>query len=281
MTHMRQERWSIPVLVLGLLALATGSVDAQEPADSIRQALRIPLPPTTEVLVRSDVIEPGISIASPTGFGARGGDLFLGLAYQQRTRIFTRVDGGVAAGFGLGDPVRYLGLEVAVTSFGTVRSCCRGGIHFKAHRVIAERTSIALGRENAILWNHSENREATDAGQSFYGAVTRVFLPREGGVDPLSTLTVTVGAGDGRFRRERDIVEDRSTVNLFGSVAARMTQRNSLIADWTGHDLAAGMSLVVLENRPLFVTPAVADLTSRPRFIVGAGYGFTFSGIGF
>lgn len=261
-----------------LLALLAGPGDAQEPADSLRHQFRIPLPPTTELLVRGSSVAPGISISNPTGFGARYGDAFVGVGYQHRTRIFTRADGGAAAGFGIGNPQTLLGLEVVATTFGTIRTCCRGGIHFKAHRVIPGNASVAVGMENAILWNDREDRPATDAGQSLYAAATKVLVLRPDGVHPLSTLTVTAGAGNGRFRRERDIVEDRSTINPFGSVAARTSERTSAIADWTGHDLAAGMSMVPFSDRPLFITTAVADLTTRPRFIVGAGYGFNYSG---
>jgi hypothetical protein len=265
------------VAAVALLAAATPA-QAQEPGDSIRQQFRIPLPPTSEIMVRGSSIGPGFSLSNPTGFGAKYGDAFVGVGYQHRTRIFTRADGGAAAGFGLGNPQTLVGLETVVTTFGTVRTCCRGGIHFKAHRLLPGNASVAVGWENAILWNDREDRPATDSGRSLYVAGTKLFLLRPDGVHPFSTLTVTAGAGNGRFRRERDIIEDRSTVNPFASVATRLSERTSVIADWTGHDLAAGMSIVPFRDRPLFISPGVADLTTRPRFIIGAGYGFNYSG---
>lgn len=264
---------------LAALALTAAPATAQEPADSVRQQFRIPLPPTSEIMVRGSSIAPGFSLSNPTGFGARYGDAFVGVGYQHRTRIFTRADGGAAAGFGLGNPQTFLGLETVVTTFGTVRTCCRGGIHFKVHRVLPGNASVAVGWENAILWRDREDQPATDAGRSLYAAGTKLFLLRPDGVHPFSTLTVTVGAGNGRFRAERDIIQDRSTVNAFGSVATRLSERTSAIADWTGHDLAAGMSIVPFPDRPFFISPGVADLTTRPRFIIGAGYGFNYSGV--
>jgi hypothetical protein len=275
---MRSQRIRTLLLTLTALALLASPGIAQEPADTLRQQFRIPLPPTTELLVRGSSISPGISVSNPTGFGARYGDAFVGVGYQHRTRIFTRADGGAAAGLGIGNPQSLIGLEVVATTFGTVRTCCRGGVHFKAHRVLPWNSSVAVGWENAILWNDREDRPATDAGRSLYAAATKVFFVRPDGVYPFSTVTVTAGAGNGRFRRERDIVEDRSTINPFGSVAARLSERTALIADWTGHDLAAGMSIVPFRDRPFFVTPGVADLTTRPRFILGAGYGFNYTG---
>jgi hypothetical protein len=267
-----------------LIPLFPNAGSAQEPGDSIeliRQEYRVPPPPTLDVLSRGTSIGPGITISSPTGFGASHGDAFVGAAYQLRTRTFTRQDGGVAVGFGVGNPSDFLGLEVAATSFGTVRSCCRGGIHFKAHRLIPGRASVAVGWENAILWNPQDNQPATDAGRSLYVAASKLFLVRSDGSHRFSTLTVTAGLGNGRFRRERDVVADRSTVNVFGSASLRAAERLSLIVDWTGQDLFAGVSLLPLRNRPIFITPAVADLTSRPRFILGVGLGFNYSAISF
>jgi len=277
--------WHLSAVLL-LLSTFVLPAAAQDPGpggagseEAIRQDYRIPLPPTQEIQARSSVISPGISISSPTGFGAGSSDAFVGVAYQARTRTFTRQDGGVAAGFGVGDPGRYVGLETVVTSFGTVRSFGRGGVSFKAHRLVPGNASVAIGWENAILWRANRDHIATDAGRSLYGTATKVFFLRQDGTHPLSTLAVTVGAGNGRFRRERDIVDDHSTLNPFGSVSVRLARSTSLIADWTGQDLAAGFSIVPLRDRPLFITPAVADLTSRPRFIVGVGYGFSYSGI--
>lgn len=277
----RPLRGFLPSALLSLV-LAPGVVFGQDAADGLRQEHRIPLPPTAEYAQRGSEISPGISITSPTGFGARWGDAFVGLAYQHRTRTFSRPDGGAAAGIGLGNPEQWIGLEAVVTTFGTVQSCCRGGASFKAHRRIGSRSSVAVGYENAILWGDGiRGRPATDAGQSLYVAGSRVFAVRPDGAYPFPTLTVTVGAGDGRFRREKDIVEDRSAVNVFGAASARLSSRSSLIADWTGRDLAAGMSIVPFHGRPFFVTPAVADLTSRPRFVIGAGLGFNYGGVPF
>ena len=261
-----------------LLVLSTGEGWGQEPADSLRGEFLLPLPPTAEVMARGERIGPGISIGSPTGFGARQGDAFVGVAYQARTRTFTRQDGAAGAGLGFGDPERWVGLEAVITTFVTVRTCCRGGVSFKVHRRVSPGASVALGWENALLWRDGDP-PATDAGTSLYAAATKVFGLRGSGSPHFSTLTLTVGAGNGRFRRERDILEDRSAINPFGAASLRVVDRASVLADWSGQDLAAGVSIIPLSGRPLFVTPAVADLTTRPRFVVGAGYGFSYSGL--
>jgi hypothetical protein len=257
-----------------------GVARGQEAADSLRRELRLPQPATFAVAARGDYTAPGIAIGVPTGFGADFGDAFAAVGYQSRTRFRDAPDGGAVVGFGLGDATRFVGLELAFTSYGTFRSCCRGGISPKLHRVLAGNSSIALGYENAITWGSMEGEEeATDAGRSLYLAGTSVFLLRPDPSGFLGSAAVTVGVGNGRFRRESDILADRERVNAFTSIGVRIAEQASVIGSWTGQDLVAGLSIVPFRRVPLFVTPGVADLTTEPRFILGVGYGFDFSGL--
>lgn len=253
---------------------------AQE-ADSLRRAMRLPQPPTFEVGARGQWIAPGITVGVPSGYGADWGDAFIGAGFQATTRYVDHADGGIVAGFGIGDARRYVGLEVAASSFGTFRSCCRGGVSAKVHRVLPADASIAVGWENALVWGELEVGQdiATDAGTSLFAVASKVFRLREDPASVLGSMTLTAGAGNGRFRSEDDILNERETVEPFGSVAVRLGEPLSGVASWTGQDLNAGLSIVPLRRVPLFITPAFADLTTSPRFILGVGYGFNFTSI--
>jgi hypothetical protein len=83
--------------------------------------------------------------------------------------------------------------------------------------------------------------------------------------------------GNGRFRREEDVVAGRETVNVFGAVALRVAEPVSLTADWTGQDLYAAVSVRPVRRVPLVATVGVADITGSAgdgaRLIVSVGYG--------
>ena len=137
--------------------------------------------------------------------------------------------------------------------------------------------SVALGWENAATWGRMAGAdEATDAGSSVYLVGSKVLRLRENPAQPLGSMSLTLGVGTGRFRTEEQILDGRETVGVFGGGSVRLAQSVSLIADWTGQDLVAGVSLAPLRGVPLMLTPGVADLTTEPRFILGVGYGFTF-----
>lgn len=241
---------------------------------ALRQQYRLPEPPIVQQLRR--IFGGGSSIATPTGFGAQGGDVFLGGTYQQRTRFTDVDDGAVAFGFGLGDAQKYAALETTATSFSTIRQGFfeNGGISFKLHRTFPNDIAVAFGVENAIDWGN------TDAGRSVYGVATKVFRLRQDQSAPLSRVTASIGIGGGRFRSESAINRGDEDPNVFGSIGVQVARPISLIGEWTGQDLNLGASITPFPGVPLVITPAAADVTGNAgdgtRFILGVGYGISF-----
>ncbi len=281
---------------LGVCASA-GTVTAQH-ADTLRAKYLLPLPQiarnaseVTREIVRTS---PGITYSSPSAFGPGWGDGFIGLGYQQRERYAHIQDGFVSGGIGLGNPYKYVGLELDMVSVSTVRSGFfkRDAWSFKFHRMLTSSSSIAAGWENAVT-----TRNGLDGGNSMYVVATNIFHRTSSPRDPFSSLTVTVGAGNGRFRTEHSVAfNDGATANYsgdvnyhrgkpngFASAGLRIFEPVSLIADWYGQDLALGVSIVPFMHLPLVVTPAISDVTRSagdgPRFTLGAGLDFRFASL--
>jgi hypothetical protein len=215
---------------------------------------------------------PAGSLMVPTALGVSAREAFVGVGYQARTR-YTRVsDGGAVVGIGAGDP-RTLAAEFALSSFSTVRSVPfeTGGISVKLHRQLRERLHLAGGVETLVAWGNS------DAQRSLYLSGTRLLVLRDDPRAPLSAGVLTLGAGNGRFRRERDDAAGRETVNLFAAAGLRVVEPVSVVVDWTGQDLAAGVSATPLRRVPLVVTVGGVDLTGSAgdgaRLILSIGYG--------
>lgn len=218
---------------------------------------------------------PGASLSSPTAFGVDMGEGFVGFAYQARTRFTNQDDGAAVVGIGLGDRQRLVGVEVAATSYSTLRGggpLETGSLSFKVHRAFGDDWGVAAGIENVVDWG------GIDTGLSPYGVVTRVFRLSPDPGRPFSAVVASLGAGAGRFRSEDDVVADNKTVNPFGSVGVQLLEPLAAIADWNGQDLFAGVSVAPIRRLPLVVNAGWADLTRSagdgPRFIVSAGLGF-------
>jgi hypothetical protein len=254
---------------------------AAQTTGELGRGMRLPMPPTHDYAARGSRGAPAITIGIPSAYGADWRDAAVGFGFQATTRLRDKPDGVVALAFGIGDAHDKLGLETVITSYGTARSCCRGGISLKLHRVLPADFGVAVGWENGVVWGPFDANagRATDAGSSVYGVVSKVVYLRKPAADPYRMLTFTLGMGNGRFRSEDDIILDRETFNVFGGVAARVSRRFSVAADWTGQDIAAGFSVLPFRNHAFVVLPGVADLTTKPRFILGAAYGFDYTSI--
>jgi hypothetical protein len=275
MTILRPVHWRAAALSL----LAAGTLASPAPAQDPREMLRLPQPPGVELPARGRFTAPAAALGIPTGFGADFGDVFLGGGMQSRTRYSEKMDGGGVLGIGLGDARRYFGLEVAMAQFGTMRSCCRGGLSFKAHRALPGGASIAVGWENAVGWGHmggATDGPFTDAGTSVYAVASKLVpLSLDPGA-PFGSVVATLGVGTGRFRTEDAILDGRETVGVFGGLAMRVAEPVSAMASWTGQDLNAGISLIPIRTLPVVLSVGAADVTTQPRAIFGVGLGFAY-----
>ncbi len=226
---------------------------------------------------------PGNTSGSPTAFGANMGDVFVGASYQNKVRGADVEDGAVVAGFGLGNARDAVGLEVAFTSFSTVRSGFgkTGGVSVKLHRTLPSDFAIAAGFENATDWGPQ------DGGQSWYGVISKVQTLTSDPTGFFGSFVLNAGVGDGRFRdfhlmtlSTGAIVMSmpQSDIGYFGSVGLRLHQTTSIIADWGGQDLSVGLSIAPFSQFPLVFTPAMADVTERAnataRFVLGVGLAY-------
>ena len=261
--------------------LAVFSLSAQN-VDSIRASYILALDPTVKVARPIIPISPGSSSGTPTAYGAEFGDVFFGGEFQARTRYSKalpfrkRVDGSIYAGFGLGDPRSFVGIELIATSFTTFREGFfrKSSFSFKIHRQLPLNLAVAYGWEDAI------HATGTDGGSSMYGVITSDIPFRENPDSPFSGVTLSGGVGNGRFQREQAFYEGRDGLNGFGSIGVHVFRPLSLIADWTGQDLMLGASIVPFARIPFFLTPSFADVTGSAgdgaRFAMGAGFDFNF-----
>lgn len=222
---------------------------------------------------RSYQSSPAITISNPSGFGADNFTGFVGVGYQSRTRFGNKDDGGLVVGVGLGDARENVGVQLSYTvaSFGGSREFGTGGFNAKLHKRLADDWSVALG------WEGFATTGFVDFEDSIYGSVSHIVRTRESITDPFSRVALTAGVGSGRFRLEDDVFDDRDTVGVFGSMAVRVVEPVSAIVEWTGQDLALGLSITPFRDLPIVLLPAVRDIAGAGdggRFVMGAGVSF-------
>jgi hypothetical protein len=247
---------------------------------ALRDAWRIVRPTGFQVATAVSGVSPALTASTPSGFGAQWGDAFLGLGFQARTRFTRERDGAVVTGAGVGDRMRWVALELALTSFGTIDTGfgTNSTVSLKAHRVLMPGTSVALGLENALRLGPTANN-GPDGGRSWYVAASRILLLPSRGDRPPRELLLNAGVGTGRFRRESLVQRGSAGFGAFASVGLRLNERSALIADLTGQDLYLAGSVVPFRCVPAVVTAGLADITRSAgdgaRLVISVGLGLS------
>ncbi len=228
-------------------------------------------------------ISPALSINNPVGFGADGGVGFLSGSYQFRTRGTSQSDGELGVGVGLFDANDAVGLELSYTinSFGTSQGFGSGGFNAKLHKRFGD-SAVAVG------WNRFANVTFGNTGtasdfprNSYYAVATQVLRTTEELESFLSRISLSAGVGGGQFLSSTTTSTNLNAggVNVFGSAALRLAKPVSAIVEWTGQDLAAGLSFS-FDGFPLVITPAFRDISGvnnqSARFVLGVGTAFKF-----
>ena len=249
-------------------------ITPSSPDEQPFQPTNVPLEPLqrTERKARS---APGITVLTPSAYGQSWGSASIGLGLQSRTRFSKKADGVLGFGIGLGDAQKSVGLDMGLTFVDLIGNTAQDGtLSLKIHRRLPDDFAVAAGIKNLIRFG------ATDSETGYYGVVTKRFQLQESVEKPFSQLFVSAGLGSGQFRSELDITNNRDSVGIFGSVAVRMAEPVSAIAEWSGQDLTLGLSVVPFPEIPLVVTPALTDITGNAgdgsRFILGIGYALSF-----
>lgn len=222
---------------------------------------------------------PGFTMANPYGFGADGGNTYVGVGFTPNSRNgadFDQddADGVIGFGVGVGNARKTVGLELnyTIAGFGENRDFGTGGFSAKLHRTIGTGWGVALG------WNGFLNLgDENDFQDSLYLSTTKIFSTRQNLNSTFSRIAVTAGVGNGQFRTEDAIRDDEETFNAFGSLAVRVARPVSGIIEWTGQDLAVGASVSPFKNAPVTFNLGLRDIVGAgdgARFVFGVGAGF-------
>lgn len=263
------HRIVVSVLLATSLAGSGWSQSASEKLSSLNQAVKRELEEFPQAWPDGS---PGVSSQVPSAFGGTYGVVGVGFGYQKKVRYGRNSDGVFSVLMPLGQPVGKLGVDVSA-SLLDLSDWDRYSADIKLHTRLGN-TAFAVGYERALIYGWS------DSDRSLYGAVSHIFHLKENRLDPLSRLTATLGVGNGRFRRESEVINDRGNLGVFGALSLNVHAQASVFGEWTGQDANVGVSLLPIRNRPLQLTLAASDIAGTAgdgtRFTMGVGYAIRF-----
>ena len=238
-----------------------------------------------KIKVKSYYSAPSMSVYIPVGYGADKNTAFVATDFQARQRFTNSNDAQAVFGVGLGDAKKSVGVVLSYT-LASVSSNFNsdfgiGGFNVKVHRQFKDGWAAAVGMNGVVNTGRYSSTLVNDFENSLYGVVTKIIHTKDNINKPFSRVAVTAGIGNGQFRTENSIYNDKENFNVFGNLAVRVNSQASLIAEWTGQDLSVGASIAPFKNIPLVITPAIRDIagsgqgaSDKARFVLGGGFGF-------
>lgn len=274
----RKNRLAAFAALAGAAFLLPGTAFAADPVPARE------LPPELRQLVQAIVsqprVSPGVVFGSPVGFGAATGDVFIGIngSTSENQNDFIGdldVDGSMAVGFGLGNPVEAVALEVAFNVISLTHAFGdSGAIALKLHKRVGQRGSIAIGTENTLAWG--EAKDVVDATtDTQFISYSHYFQLNPGNAANPGGLMLTVGFGQGRLGQ----LDDPEDAAPFISAGYNITRQVSVIADYAGEAANVGVSVVPFRTIPVSVIVGATDVTEErgdTEFALGVGYSSRF-----
>ncbi len=214
-----------------------------------------------------------------------GGNLGLvagGFAFQSRTRDTEKgfkPDANIGMSLGLGDHRKWVGVTLGANIFGLSNSIGEdgnfgaGALDVQLNRAINDYIHVGAGARSLAKWN-SPGLAARHL-RSFFVTSNFIIPIHRRYSEPFSLLFVTVGAGNGVFRLDRDFtLVSSGRFNPFGAVALQVFRGGNALVEWNGYEISAGMSLYPFRRFPtLGGTFVITDITEeRARFVCSVGY---------
>ena len=219
---------------------------------------------------------PAIAFGVPDAF-AKGylGMSSFGGTLQSRTRLSGDVfdpDGNISAGLGLGDPERWLGVELRTNVYGLSNdrgagdNFGEGTIDIHLSRKLGGGLWLGGGIFNLTGWKRQDVNEL----YSGYFTATKVMTLRDSGF--LHKIYLTIGTGNGRFRSDEIYdVDTENGLGIFGSLAVPVFPRANFIMEWKGYEVVSGFSFFPFKNFPAQMVIGMNDIFHQNRSFILAG----------
>jgi len=218
--------------------------------------------------------EPGISSGLPTGFGNGWGTATFFVALTPQSK-FGGSDGSLGFGFGIGDPIEWVGVSVNIVAEGLYPddlikrsatdyfkfSLDNGGVNLHFSRNLPNLFSIAYGRAHVLSWG-VEPEIRRNYKQSQYLVLSKILL-RQGESPWFSRFAATLGVGDKGYLPFEHYISERKFMWPFAGVNVRIHDPVSLSLESQSSEFSIGVNIAPLSKYPLHLQISANNLLSR------------------
>jgi hypothetical protein len=227
-----------------------------------------------KLMTARPAVGPSSSVTTPVAYGISWGTLLFGVAGQDGTQYTHRPFGEYAAGFGLGNPNKFLSLTTIFTMGGLDEVIRDGNVNFQVSRNLNAGTALAVGVENVAPWGADKRNKMN----------TYIVGSREATLHFTKTIhfniITSLGMGNSRFVHNFETHKDETgTFRPFGSIGIQVLPQAAVIVDYVGLTYNAGVSVVPFLKYPLVASLTAVDITNRggSHVPVAGSIGFSYT----
>ena len=257
--------WSLrplPQPASGLVRQRSQGVSQFRPPETATE----PIAPitATKPIWPSPSLNPGV----PSAFIASWGDVFAIATAATEGENRGAPDGSWAAGFGLGDAVRAVALEINGGCGSVKNFCSNGGFGVRLGRVLVnqsdKRIALTGAWQNGVQWGNEGEQD------EIYSLTLSYAVPlRSPGSHFGQTLQINAGAGNSTFA-PYVATGSESRVGGFASIGVELSPAVGISAGWSGRGVNAQLSYSPFLDVPITLNLLGADLLSQtPAGTVG------------
>lgn len=243
--------------------------ESRQPADAQAVAAARIQPPY--------LIRPSLGGGVPTGYVGGWGDYYIaGSAGTPGKQRGGSPDGSINLGFGLGDPVRSLGLEVN-WGIGSIKNLnANGSVGLAAGRILVNRPDLQVAVSGGLLDAYSYGNEAGQTPINGYGAVTMALPLRRNDPAFKQVLQLSAGTGGSSFSAI-DANFNTSTSGFFMAAGVEVLPNVGVSVGQSSRSTNINLSFIPFRTLPIFVNLLAADLFDSTPFgtvgVLSIGWG--------
>lgn len=204
---------------------------------------------------------PSLNPGVPSAFIAQWGDVFLSASVGTPGNLRPDVDGSWVGGFGLGDPQRFVAIELS-GGCGSIKSFCgNGGAGFSVSRYLVsnpdQRLALAVAWRNPIQWGYEGTQDDV-----FSAGFSYAIPLRNDGSRFRQTLQINMGAGNSTFAPYTP-TDSQERIGAFGSIGVELSPNVGVSTGWSGRGINAQISYTPFREVPVSVNLLGADLFNQ------------------
>jgi len=204
---------------------------------------------------------PSLSPGVPSAFVANWGDVFVGVSGATAGKQRPDVDGSFNLGFGLGNSVKLVGVELSGGCGSFMRFCGNGSFTARVGRLLVNqpnsRLSVAAAWQNFAQWGYEGRQD-----NIYYGALSYAIPLRPPGSGFGQTLQFNAGVGNSSYAPFTES-NSEAAIGGFGSVGIELSPALGVSAGWSGRGANAQLSYTPFRETPITLNVLGSDLFNQ------------------